>query len=113
MPPNMFRKLKTKGKNLKTTIEKAISRPSSPDPSGSVPHHKDGAGSHTPSTSQPPSINPSSTALTQVQNRSPGPTEHTQVALQSQSSVDVPAIVIDPPPPQANSLAADVVSSDA
>ena len=106
----MYQKLKTKGKNL---IKKAISRPSSLNPSGSVPQHKDGAGLHTPSISQPPSINPSSTALTQTQNRSPDLTEHTQVALQSQSSVDVPAIVIDPPPSQANSLAADVVSPEA
>ena len=113
MSSNMLQKLKTKRKEITATIKKAISRPSSPGPSGSVPQHKDGAGLHTPSISQPPSINPSSTALTQVQNRSPGLTEHAQVALQSQSSVDVPAIVIDAPRPQANSLAADVVSPEA
>ena len=110
----MLQKLKTKRKEVSAAIKKVISRASSPDSSGSLPQHKDAAALHAPLISQPPSIvNPDSTALTQTQDRSPGPTEHTQIAVQSQSSVDVPAIVIDPPPPQANSLAADVVSSDA
>ena len=113
MSPNMFQKFKTKGKNLTKTIKKAISRPSTPDPSGSVPQHKDGAGLHTPPISQRSSVNPPSTALTQTQNHSPGLTEHAEVALQPQSFVDIPAIVIDSPRPQANSSAGDVVSPKA
>ena len=106
----MLQNLRDKRKKLKAAIKGVVSRPSSPIPSGSGAQQEVGLALHTPLTSRSPSQNLSSPATVQAHNISPGPTEPASVSVQSQSSVDVPAIVIDPP--QAISVAADVVSPD-
>ena len=108
---SMFQNLRDQRKKLKAAIKGVVSRPSSPmGPSGSGAQQEVGLALHTPMTSRSPSQNLSSPATVQAHNISPRPTEPATVSVQSQSSVDVPAIVIDPP--RASSVAADAVSPD-